>query len=167
MLADMGAEVVRVERVAEATTTTTRNDAADPRRYVLHRGRRSVAIDLKHPDGVATVLHLVERAGALVEGFPPRRDGAHRPGPRRVPGAQPSPGLRAHHRMGPARAFATTAGHDASTWHSPALLAFARRGERPLPPLAGGRHGRWDAPAVVCVCARPTGRAAVRWSTRR
>ena len=71
MLADMGAEVVRAERAARATTTTTRSAMPPIRRYVLHRGRRSVAIDLKHPDGVATVLHLVERADASSRGSAP------------------------------------------------------------------------------------------------
>ena len=38
---------------------------------MLRRGRRNIAIDLKHPDGVATLLDLVERADALIEGFRP------------------------------------------------------------------------------------------------
>ena len=53
-----------------ATTTTTRSAMPPIRCYVLHR-RRSVAIDLKHPDGVATVLHLVERADASSRGSAP------------------------------------------------------------------------------------------------
>ena len=44
----------------------------DARAYAMHRGRRSVAVDLKHPDGREVVLRLVERADALIEG--------HRPG---------------------------------------------------------------------------------------
>jgi alpha-methylacyl-CoA racemase len=64
-LADMGADVVRIDRpgagplfgVAEAD--------------LLNRGRRSVAVNLKHPDGVATVLRLVERAEIVIEGFRP------------------------------------------------------------------------------------------------
>ena len=43
----------------------------DPALDVLNRGRRNIAIDLKHPDGVATLLDLVERADALLEGFRP------------------------------------------------------------------------------------------------
>src|SRR5258706_11166383 len=64
LLADMGADVVRVDRAKPP-------GGADHTRDVLNRGRRSVAIDLKNPDGVATVLRMVERADALIEGFRP------------------------------------------------------------------------------------------------
>jgi alpha-methylacyl-CoA racemase len=63
MLADMGAEVLRVER-AQAVGGGSNRD-------LLQRGRRNVAIDLKHPDGVRTVLDLVADADALVEGLRP------------------------------------------------------------------------------------------------
>src|SRR5215217_8764507 len=67
MLADMGADVLRVER-AQAV----RGPAPDqPHGDLLLRGRRNVAIDLKHPDGVATLLDLVASADALIEGFRP------------------------------------------------------------------------------------------------
>ncbi|NDG77560.1 MAG: CoA transferase, partial [Acidimicrobiia bacterium] len=66
MLADMGAEVVRVER-----TQAVREGASGAHWDVLLRGRRNVALDLKHPDGAATLLQLVERADALIEGFRP------------------------------------------------------------------------------------------------
>ncbi|MDQ1428811.1 MAG: alpha-methylacyl-CoA racemase, partial [Acidimicrobiaceae bacterium] len=69
MLADMGAEVIRVDRPdAVASIEGAQPDGSWD---LLNRGRRSVAIDLKHPDGVATVLSLVARADALVEGFRP------------------------------------------------------------------------------------------------
>nr|MBA3804650.1 CoA transferase [Acidobacteriota bacterium] len=63
MLADMGAEVIRVERQS-AQGTGSKYD-------VLNRGRRSIAIDLKRPEGVETVLRLVAHADALIEGFRP------------------------------------------------------------------------------------------------
>ncbi|NUS50064.1 MAG: CoA transferase [Nocardioidaceae bacterium] len=64
-LADLGADVVRVERPKGGFTASTRaND-------ILNRGRPSVALDLKHPDAVATVLALVERADVLTEGMRP------------------------------------------------------------------------------------------------
>ena len=67
MLADMGAEVIRVDR-AQAV----RGPAPDvPHADVMLRGRRNIAIDLKHPDGAATLLDLVASADALIEGFRP------------------------------------------------------------------------------------------------
>src|SRR6266478_4276932 len=64
MLADMGAEVVRVDRLAY-------RGGADPTRDILNRGRASVGVDLKHPDGVQLVLRLAEQADGLIEGFRP------------------------------------------------------------------------------------------------
>ena len=67
LLADLGADVIRVDRTAEADLGIDRG-----RKYsVLNRSRRSVAVDLKNPDGVETVLKLVESADALIEGFRP------------------------------------------------------------------------------------------------
>jgi alpha-methylacyl-CoA racemase len=62
LLADLGAEVLRVDRPAASRTAWP---------TVLARGRRSVAVDLKHPDGAGVVLDLVAAADALVEGFRP------------------------------------------------------------------------------------------------
>ncbi len=68
LLADLGADVIRVDR-------PTQVDLGVPRRSrhfdVLRRGRRSVAVDLKTAEGVETVLGMVERADALIEGFRP------------------------------------------------------------------------------------------------
>jgi alpha-methylacyl-CoA racemase len=65
-LADMGADVIRVERVENVPADKT------PRPHNFwDRGRRSVAVDLKHPDGVAVVLRLAERAEAFLESFRP------------------------------------------------------------------------------------------------
>ena len=58
MLADMGAEVVRVDRAQNVSG----GDPASPPADVLNRGRRSIGVDLKHPDGVETVLTLLEKA---------------------------------------------------------------------------------------------------------
>ena len=67
LLADLGADVIRVDRTAQADLGIDRG-----RKYsVLNRSRRSVAVDLKNPDGVETVLKLVESADALIEGFRP------------------------------------------------------------------------------------------------
>jgi len=59
ILADLGAEVLRIDRPGDSS--------ANP----LGRGRRSVAVDLKNPDGLATVRTLIESADVLVEGFRP------------------------------------------------------------------------------------------------
>jgi len=64
MLADMGAEVVLVERLDGRSDLMGRNSP-------LLRNRRSIALDLKKPEGIETVLALVERADALVEAFRP------------------------------------------------------------------------------------------------
>ncbi|HEY7543459.1 MAG TPA: CoA transferase, partial [Blastocatellia bacterium] len=62
-LADMGADVIRIDRIGAAGASAKWN--------VLNRGRRSVAVDLKNPAGTELVLKLIERADALIEGFRP------------------------------------------------------------------------------------------------
>src|SRR3569833_303946 len=64
-LADLGADVLRIDRPgATPMFGSTEHD-------LLTRGRRSVAVDLKHPEGPGTVLALAERADVLLEGFRP------------------------------------------------------------------------------------------------
>ncbi|MEX0962807.1 MAG: CaiB/BaiF CoA-transferase family protein [Pseudohongiellaceae bacterium] len=63
MLADMGAEVIRIDRLNQK--------GRGHRANVLNRGRRSIALDLKNPASVEAVLRLVEQADALIEGFRP------------------------------------------------------------------------------------------------
>ncbi|MEV7344481.1 CaiB/BaiF CoA-transferase family protein [Streptomyces sp. NPDC093544] len=65
LLADLGAEVLRVDRASDVDPETYRS--TDP----LARGRRSLAVDLKHPEGIALVKRLAARADVLVEGFRP------------------------------------------------------------------------------------------------
>ena len=67
MLADMGADVVRIDRAQNVSG----GDPATPPANVSDRGRRSVGVDLKHPDGVEAVLSLCEQADGLIEGFRP------------------------------------------------------------------------------------------------
>src|SRR5207247_10765725 len=94
MLADMGAEVVRVDRLAYRGN-------ADPARDVLNRGRASVGVDLKHPDGVQLVLRLAEQADGLIEGFRPGVMERLGLGPRAGPAPHPRPGPGAPTRSGP------------------------------------------------------------------
>src|SRR2546423_3778860 len=63
MLADLGASVLRVDRV--------RSDRPAQPHRILDRGRRSVALDLKDPRAVDVVLRMAERSDVLIEGFPP------------------------------------------------------------------------------------------------
>jgi alpha-methylacyl-CoA racemase len=63
MLADMGAEVIRIDRLA--------HKGQGHRAHTLNRGRRSLALDLKNPDALDAALRLIEQADVLVEGFRP------------------------------------------------------------------------------------------------
>ncbi len=67
LLADMGADVVRVDRI-EAVPPA---DEGEILTEVLRRGRRSVCVNLKHQEGVKVALKLVERADVLLEGYRP------------------------------------------------------------------------------------------------
>lgn len=67
LLADMGAEVIRVDRVVDGGLGIK----LDPRYALLDRSRRSIAVDLKRPEGVEVVMKLVAQADALIEGFRP------------------------------------------------------------------------------------------------
>jgi alpha-methylacyl-CoA racemase len=157
LLADMGAEVIRVER-AQAV----RGPAPDtPHGDVLTRGRRNLAIDLKHPDGVATLLDLVEHADALIEGF--------RPGVMERLGVGPDACLARNPRLvfgrmtgwGQTGMYAQAAGHDINYIALAGSLAhFARAGQPPTPPLnmVGdfGGGGMFLAFGVVCALLEAT-----------
>ncbi len=67
MLSDMGADVVRIDRATAVGSVAPGKPPAD----VLARGRRSIGVDLKNPEGVKVVLRLVAGADVLIEGFRP------------------------------------------------------------------------------------------------
>lgn len=67
LLADLGADVIRIDRPGEASLPVP----LAPEHDLLRRGRPSVLLDLKHPDGLATARALVDRADVLVEGYRP------------------------------------------------------------------------------------------------
>ncbi|MCZ6822849.1 MAG: CaiB/BaiF CoA-transferase family protein, partial [Deltaproteobacteria bacterium] len=132
MLADMGAEVLRIDRARNVPGAERRNMSGD----VLGRGRRSVGVDLKHPKGVETVLRLVEQADVLFEGF--------RPGVVERLGLGPELCLARNPRLvygrmtgwGQDGPLAQAAGHDINYIAlAGALDAIGRAGEAPLPPL--------------------------------
>ncbi len=166
LLADMGAEVVRVDRVPGVVEPDAAQ--ADPAVDVVNRGRRSVAVDLKHPDGVATVLRLVAEADVLLEGF--------RPGVMERLGLGPEPCLAmrpslVYGRMtgwGQDGPLAAAPGHDINFIAvAGALAGIARPGEAPVPPLnlVGdiGGGGMLQAFGVVCALleARGSGKGQV------
>ena len=64
LLADMGAEVISIDRKSASA-------AASDRTNILRRGRRSIALDLKQPTAVDAVLRLIDSADILIEGFRP------------------------------------------------------------------------------------------------
>src|SRR6195952_2699499 len=134
VLADLGADIIRVDRTSGAVLV---GPNADYHKELLHRGRRSVAVDLKHPDGAEVVLSLVERADALIEGF--------RPGVTERLGIGPdaclerNPGL-VYGRMtgyGQDGPMAQAVGHDLNyVAQSGVLGMIGRRGQPPTPPLS-------------------------------
>jgi alpha-methylacyl-CoA racemase len=161
MLADMGAEVIRIDRPGGGAL------AAGMHR-VLFRNRRTLAVDLKHPDGVATILRMCRRADALFEGFRPGvverlgvgPDACARVNPRLVYGRMTGWG-----QTGP---LGERAGHDINYIAlSGALHAIGRRGDRPVPPLnlVGdfGGGGMMLAFGIVCgiLEARSSGKGQV------
>ena len=127
VLSDMGADVIRVDRPRGA-----------PRpQQVLDRGRRSVAVDLKEPSGLAVALQLVAGADVLIEGYRPGvaerlgigPDACRSRNPRLVYGRMTGWG-----RSGP---LADRAGHDINYLSvGGALGAFGRAGQAPVPPLS-------------------------------
>ena len=67
MLADMGAEVIRIDR----TQASDESPPLDYDKNILNRNRRSVALDLKNPAAVDVILDLCKDADGLIEGFRP------------------------------------------------------------------------------------------------
>jgi alpha-methylacyl-CoA racemase len=130
MLADLGADVLRVER--PASCAPGRPAPVDP----LARGRRSIGLNLKDAGGVELLLHLLETADVLVEGF--------RPGVTERLGFGPDICAERNPRLVYARMtgwgqegpLAPRAGHDINyIGISGALHPIGRAGERPVPPL--------------------------------
>jgi alpha-methylacyl-CoA racemase len=126
MLADHGAEVIRVDRVGAA---------ANPRDPLL-RSRRSVAVDMKSADGIAVVRDLCRSADGLIEGF--------RPGVTERLGLGPDVLLADNPKLvygrmtgwGQTGPYAAAAGHDINYIAlSGALHAYGRAGEKPTPPI--------------------------------
>lgn len=71
MLADMGAEVIRIERADVVDVKLHGPTNVPVNGFTIHRSRRSMGVDLKSPAGTATVLRLIESADVLLEGYRP------------------------------------------------------------------------------------------------
>lgn len=132
LLADMGAEVVRIDRLAPSGL-----GVETPQRYDLfNRNKRSVAVDLKSAEGVATVMRLIGQADILIEGF--------RPGVMEKLGLGPEECRRVNRRLvfgrmtgwGQYGPLAGAAGHDLNYIAlTGALAAVGPEGEAPVVPL--------------------------------
>jgi alpha-methylacyl-CoA racemase len=151
MLSDMGADVIRVDRSANAMG----GDPAAPPADIFNRGRRSIALDLKSPDGVATLLDLVEHADALLEGFRPGVAERLGFGPDVCAARNPKLVFGRMTGWGQEGPYAPTAGHDINYIALAGVLAhLGREGEKPTPPinLVGdfGGGGMLLAFGVVC-----------------
>lgn len=158
LLSDFGADVVRVDRAATvragASSTATRD--------VLSRGRRSIGIDLKSPEGTALLLDLVEQADVLIEGF--------RPGVMERLGVGPDVCLERNPRLvygrvtgwGQEGPWASYPGHDINYIAlSGVLWSVNRDGQAPVPPLAYvGDFGGGGMLLAVGICAALAERAS-------
>ena len=132
MLADAGAQVLRLERAAPGAVERgeeMKAAGAGPYWDLLNRSRPSVGIDLKNPDAVELVLGLVAEADGLIEGFRPGVAERLGVGPEACFARNPPAGLRAHDGLGPGRA-------DGAAW--PATTSTTSP--------SAARCGRWAGP---------------------
>jgi alpha-methylacyl-CoA racemase len=157
VLADLGATVLRIDRLADAQAASR----AHPPRGPLHRGKGSVAVDLKHPSAPGFVLRLVEHADALIDVW--------RPGVAERLGVGPDECLARNPRLiygrltgwGQDGPWASMAGHDIDYIAlAGALEPLGRAGGPPTPPInvlgdfAGG--GMLLAFGIVCAAWEAT-----------
>ena len=132
MLADMGAEVIHVDRIVDSGLGIN----LDPKYMLLNRGRRSIAVDLKSPEGVDLVLRLISESDALIEGF--------RPGVTERLGLGPDVCMARNEKLvygrvtgwGQHGTLAKAAGHDINYISlTGAAYAIGKEGQPPSPPL--------------------------------
>jgi len=134
MLADLGATVIRVDRLSGTGGGLSALSAG--RADVVSRGRRSIAVDLKSPEGVEVVLRLVESADVLIEGFRPGVMERLGLGPAACLARNPALVFGRMTGWGQDGPLARAAGHDINYISlSGALGAIGRHGQTPVPPL--------------------------------
>lgn len=132
MLADAGADIIRIDRINRAVYPPNQEAHVD----LMNRGRRSVAVDLKNPEGVELVLRLVEHADGLMEGFRPGVAERIGLGPDACLARNPTLVYGRMTGWGQEGPMAQAAGHDIDYIAlAGALEPIGRAGERPLPPL--------------------------------
>ncbi len=164
MLADMGADVLRIDRTEDAGLGLGSTRAHD----VMLRGRRSVTLDLKTPGGVQAALQLAARADALIEGFRPGVMERLGLGPEVLLAHQPRLVYGRITGWGQTGPLAAQAGHDINYIALAGVLgAIGRAGQAPVPPLnlVGdfGGGGMLLAFGIACgvIEARSSGRGQV------
>lgn len=164
MLADMGAEVVRLTRDASAGPAVFDEVGG----AVLHRGRAAVPVDLKSPDDRARILHLIDGADAVIEGFRPGVMERLGYGPEVLQGRKPALVFGRVTGWGQTGPLANAVGHDLNyIGLSGVLHAMGDADRPPSPPLnLVGDYGGGAMLLVVGVLAalveaRTTGRGRV------
>ena len=132
LLADMGATVLRVERLEPAALGVQRPLNCD----ITLRSRKAIALDLKTKSGVEKVLQLVEKSDALIEGFRPGVTERLGLGPKDCFAKNPKLVYGRMTGFGQEGPMAQAAGHDLNyIAMSGALSAIGRSGQKPTPPL--------------------------------
>jgi alpha-methylacyl-CoA racemase len=131
LLADLGAEIVRVDRPADAGLGVPRGYEFD----LASRSRPSIAVDLKNPEGVETVLKLVESADVLIEPFRPGVTEKLGLGPADCMARNPKLVYARMTGFGGSGPLAKTAGHDINYISLTGALHAIGPAEKPTPPL--------------------------------
>ncbi|MGB1489932.1 MAG: CaiB/BaiF CoA transferase family protein [Acidimicrobiales bacterium] len=132
LLADLGAEVVRVDRASAVPDAMPDSPNLD----LLNRGRRSVGVNLKTPEGIETVLKLVQNSDALIEGFRPGVAERLGIGPKECLARNPKLIYGRMTGWGQEGTYSSMAGHDINYIALSGVLGMiGREGEKPVPPV--------------------------------
>ncbi len=134
LLSDMGADVIRVERVQPQDWQIA--GGLDPKYNIWNRGRRSICIDFRHEEGIAVALELIKQADVVVEGFRPGVAERLGLGPDRCMALNPALIYARITGWGQSGPLAQSAGHDINYIAlTGALHAIGDRVGPPIPPL--------------------------------
>ena len=132
LLADLGAEIVRVDRASAVPDIMPDSPSLD----LLNRGRRSVGVNLKTPEGIETVLKLVQESDALIEGFRPGLAERLGIGPEECLARNPKLIYGRMTGWGQEGTYSSMAGHDINYIALSGVLGMiGREGGKPIPPV--------------------------------